>query len=184
MMPHGSFPGWAKVGTAVLDATVLGIACLITYLLVTRALSRVYFISKDDDLLGGMWAVVATIFVVRESYRQSVAAATSRMAATLVSFLICLIYLVFLPFHVWALPVLIGASALIVTLIGRPEDAVTAAITTTVVMVVAAVTPQHAWQQPILRFADTVIGVAVGIAAVWISLRVIRPRITVRTPGS
>jgi uncharacterized membrane protein YccC len=184
MMPHGSFPGWAKVGAAVLDATVLGIACLITYLLVTRALSRVYFISKDDDLLGGMWAVVATIFVVRESYRQSVAAATSRMAATLVSFLICLIYLVFLPFHVWALPVLIGASALIVTLIGRPEDAVTAAITTTVVLVVAAVTPQHAWQQPILRFADTVIGVAVGIAAVWISLRVIRPRITVRTPGS
>jgi len=178
MMPHGSFPGWAKVGTAVLDATVLGIACLITYLLVTRALSRVYSISKDDDLLGGMWAVVATIFVLRESYRQSVAAATSRMSATLVSFLVCLIYLVFLPFHVWALPVLIGASALIVTLIGRPEDAVTAAITTTVVLVVAAVTPHHAWQQPILRFADTVIGVAVGIAAVWISLRVIRPRIT------
>ena len=156
----------------------MGIACLITYLLVTHALSRVYSISKDDDLLGGMWAVIATIFVMRESYRQSAAAATSRMAATLVSFLICLIYLVFLPFHVWALPVLIGASALIVTLIGRPEDAVTAAITTTVVLVVAAVTPQHAWQQPILRFADTVIGVAVGIAAVWISLRVIRPRIT------
>jgi len=57
----------------------------------------------------------------------------------------------------------------------RPQDAITAAITTAVVMVVAAVSPQHAWQQPILRFAGTVIGVAVGIAA-WIGLRVIDPR--------
>ena len=68
-------------------------------------------------------------------------------------------------------------SDLAVTLIGRPEDAITAAITTTVVMVVAAVSPHHAWQQPILRFADTVIGVAVGIAAAWIGLRMIRPRL-------
>jgi Fusaric acid resistance protein-like len=167
MLPHPAFPGWAKVGSAVLDATVLAIACLITYLLVTRALSRLYFISKDDDLLGGMWAVIATIFVMRDSYRHSVAAAASRTAATLVSFLICLIYLLFLPFHSWALVVLIGASALIVTLIGRPEDAVTAAITTAVVIVLAAVSPQHAWQQPILRFADTVVGVTVGVAAAW-----------------
>ena len=83
--------------------------------------------------------------------------------------------------HPWALAVLIGASALAATLIGRPGDAVTAAITTTVVLVVAAVSPQHAWQQPILRFADTVIGVAVGVAAAWAGLRVTRP---VRPPRS
>ena len=39
-------------------------------------------------------------------------------------------------------------------------------------MVVAAVSPHDAWQQPILRFADTVI----GVAAAWVGLRVIRPR--------
>ena len=87
------------------------------------------------------------------------AAALSRMAATSVSFVLCLIYLALLPFHPWALALLVGVSALVVTLIGRPGDAVTAGITTAVVMVVAAVSPQHAWQQPILRFADTVIGV-------------------------
>ena len=33
---------------------------------------------------------------------------------------------------------------------------------------------QHdAWQQPILRLADTAIGVAVGIAAAWTGLRFI-----------
>jgi uncharacterized membrane protein YccC len=175
MMSHRLFPGWVKVKSAVLGATVLAIACLITYLLVTRVLSRLYSISKDSDVLGGMWAVIATIFVIRDGYRQSVAAAASRMAATLVSFLVCLIYLLSFPFYSWALAVLIGASALVVTLIGRPEDAITAAVTTTVVMVVAALSPQRAWQQPILRLADTVVGVAVGIAAVWISQRVIRP---------
>ncbi|MDB5308896.1 MAG: Fusaric acid resistance protein-like [Gemmataceae bacterium] len=35
-------------------------------------------------------------------------------------------------------------------------------------MVVAAMSPDNAWQQPILRVVDTVVGVAVGVAAVWI----------------
>jgi hypothetical protein len=82
-----------------------------------------------------------------------------------VSFVLCLIYLAFLPFHAWALAVLVGLSALTVMLLGRPGDAVTAGITTAVIMVVAAVSPQHAWEQPILRLADTVIGVAVGALA-------------------
>jgi hypothetical protein len=38
-----------------------------------------------------------------------VAAAVSRMTATFVSFVFCLIYLAFLPFHAWALAVLVGA---------------------------------------------------------------------------
>jgi uncharacterized membrane protein YccC len=174
-MPHLILPDWAKAKSALVDATVLALACVITYLLAARALSHLWSISEDSELLGGMWAVIATIFVIRDGYRQSVAAAASRMAATLVSFLVCLIYLLFLPFHPWALAVLIGASALIVRVIGRPEDAITAAITTTVVIVVAAVSPQHAWQEPILRLIDTLVGVAVGIGAVWISQRVVRP---------
>lgn len=41
--------------------------------------------------------------------------------------------------------------------------------TTAVVMVVAGISPQHAWRQPILRLFDTLIGIAAGIAAVWIA---------------
>jgi hypothetical protein len=44
-------------------------------------------------------------------------------------------------------------------------------------MVVAELSPHDAWQQPILRLADTAIGVAVGAAAAWIGLRVIHRRI-------
>ncbi len=171
------FPGRAEALSGVADSGVLAIACLITYWLTTHLLSRIDTVSRDDDLLGGMWAVIATVFVLRDSYTQSVSAAVSRMMATLVSFVLCFVYLLFLPFHVWALAVLVGLSALAVTLAGRPGDAITAGITTAVILVVAAVSPRDDWQQPILRLADTVIGVAVGVAAAWLALRVIRPRL-------
>jgi uncharacterized membrane protein YccC len=58
----------------------------------------------------------------------------------------------------------------------RPGDAATAAIATAVVLVASAVSPRHAWQQPILRLADTIIGVAVGVAAAWLELRLASPR--------
>ena len=167
----GGRPSWPQpreARTAVVECVVLAVACLITYWLARNLLSRVYSVSRDDDLLGGLWAVLATIFVLRDSFGKSVAAAVSRMSATFVSFVLCLIYLAFLPFHAWALAVLVGASALAVMLLGRPEDAVTAGITTAVIMVVAAVSPQHAWEQPILRLADTIVGVAVGAIAAWV----------------
>jgi hypothetical protein len=63
-------------------------------------------------------------------------------------------------------------APLSVTLIGRPGDAVTAAITTGFVMVVMAaeLSTYGAWQQPILRLTDT----AIGVAAAWTGLRFIR----------
>jgi uncharacterized membrane protein YccC len=169
-----SWPQPREAHSAVVECVVLAVACLITYWLATHLLSRVRSVGRDDDLLGGMWAVLATIFVLRDSFGKSVAAAISRMAATSVSFVLCLIYLAFLPFHAWALALLVGASALAVMLLGRPGDAVTAGITTAVIMVVAAVSPQHAWQQPVLRLVDTVVGVAVGAMAAWAGMQVKR----------
>jgi len=90
MRPSGR-PSWPQARTAVVECVVLAVACLITYWLARTLLSRVYSVSRDDDLLGGMWAVLATIFVLRDSFGKSVAAAVSRMAATLVSFVLCLI---------------------------------------------------------------------------------------------
>jgi len=170
-------PDWAQARTAIVESATLAIACLVTYLLVTKLLSRVHSVSAADDMLGGLWAVIATAFVMRSGYHESQTAAVSRTVATFLSFVFCLIYLALAPFHIWALPLLIGVSALTATLIGRPGDAVTAAITTTVVLIVAAISPHDAWQQPILRFADTVVGAAVGLAAAWLDHGVIRPRL-------
>jgi uncharacterized membrane protein YccC len=177
-----ALPPRAEVRAAVADSFLLAVACLISYWLTTRVLSLVYSVGKDDDALGGMWSVIATVFLFRDSYDKSLAAAVSRMAATLVSFVLCLAYLAFLPFHPWGLALLVGLSVLVTALIGRPGDEITAGITTTVVLVVASLSPHDAWRQPILRLADTAIGVAVGLVAAWLGLRAVRP--LVRPPES
>ncbi len=156
-------PATRQTGGLVVRGAVLAISCVISFWLITHILPAVYSISKDDDLLGGMWAVAATIFVYRYSHAESVRAALSRMAATFVSFALCLIYLSILPFHVWGMATLIGIAAIVLTLLGRPDDTITTGITIAVVMVVAALSPHGAWRQPILRLVDTALGVAVGV---------------------
>ena len=49
--------------------------------------------------------------------------------------------------------ILVGLSVLDTALIGRPEDEITAGITTAVVMVVAKLSPHDAWRQsiPLIR---------------------------------
>ncbi len=160
-----------SMSQAVGPGCALAISCFVSYAVITHILTRA-FVSRGDDLLGGMWAVAATIFVYRESYQQSVRAALSRMAATLLSFVLCLIYLLLFPFSPWGMAALIGIGAIILTLLGRSEDIITTGITTAVVMVVAGISPRHAWQQPILRLVDTAVGIGVGIAAAWISLSI------------
>jgi uncharacterized membrane protein YgaE (UPF0421/DUF939 family) len=144
---------------------------VISYSLITHMLAHMFSVSRDDDLLGGMWAVVATIFVYRHSYQQSVRAALSRVAATSLSFILCFIYLLLFPFNVWGMATLIGIGAVAMSLLDRPEDVITTGITTAVVMVVAAISPDHVWKQPILRVLDTTVGVGVGVVGAWMSLK-------------
>jgi uncharacterized membrane protein YccC len=158
-------------GNAVLHAIALSILCVISYWLITHLLAHVFPVSRDDDLLGGMWAVVATVFVYRYSYEQSTGAALSRMAATSLSFALCFIYLLFFPSEVWGMAALIGIGAVAMSVLDRPDDIITTGITTAVVMVVAAISPDQAWKQPILRLFDTLVGVVVGVAGGLIGLK-------------
>ena len=180
--PVPALPPQAEIRAAAADSVLLAAACLVSYWLTSGVLSLVYSVSADDDALGRLWAVIATIFVFRDSYDKSMAAAVSRMAATLVSFTLCLAYLAFLPFHPWGLVILVGLSVLVTAVIGRPEDEIVAGITTTVIMVAAELSPHDAWRQPILRLADTAIGVAVGVIAAWLGLRAVRPLIRPSSP--
>jgi uncharacterized membrane protein YccC len=143
--------------------------------LAVHGLARLHSVSRADDVLGGIWAVIATVFVYRTSYDGSASAALDRMAATLLSFFLCLIYLLVLPVDPVGLAAMIGLSALAAMLLSRPQDAVTAGITTAIVLGVASLSPQHVWQQPILRLADTALGTGVGLATAWIALRLTAP---------
>jgi Fusaric acid resistance protein-like len=162
--------GRQRLVWATASGTGLALAALVSYELTTRILTSAIS-SRDDQLLGGMWSVVATVFVCRESYKETLSAARSRTAATLLSFMVCLGYLLFWPFSSWGMAVLIAIGAIILITIHRPGDVITTSITTAVVMVVAGISPQLAWRQPILRLLDTLIGIAVGFTAVWIGRR-------------
>jgi hypothetical protein len=169
-----------QTGEVVARGAMLAISCVISYWLITHILAGTYSISRDDDLLGGMWAVAATIFVYRYGHGESAHAALSRMAATSVSFALCLLYLLIFPFHVWGMAALIGIGAIIVAIMGRPDDTITTGITIAVVMVVAELSPHNAWRQPILRLVDTAVGVVVGICGPWLGANVMR---VINPPG-
>ena len=177
-MPRPASATWAtsQRDQAVLHSVALAIASLVTYWLTVHGLARIHSVSRADDVLGGIWAVIATVFVYRTSYDGSATAALGRMAATLLSFFLCLIYLLVLPVSPVGLAVMIGLSALAATLVGRPQDAVTASITTAIVLGVASLSPHDVWQEPILRLVDTALGTAVGLGTAWIALSLTAPR--------
>lgn len=165
-----------NTGYVVVRAVMLAISSVVSFWLITHILVTLYSVSRADDLLGGMWAVVATIFVYRYGQAANLGAALSRLVATLVSFALCLAYLLVFPFHVWGMAVLIALGAIGVAMMNRPDDIITTSITTTVVMVVAAIDPHGAWRQPILRSIDTAVGLVVGLAAGWLCGPILAPR--------
>jgi uncharacterized membrane protein YgaE (UPF0421/DUF939 family) len=148
-------------------AVDMAVACLITYWVLTNLLSRL--VDVPNDLLGGMWGVVATVFVFRDTRAHSLPSGIARMIATCVSFALCFLYLWFFAFTPVGMAALIGIGTVTMMLLGRRDDIVITGITTAVVMVAAAIGPQDAWMQPVLRLVDTVVGITVGVACKWIA---------------
>jgi uncharacterized membrane protein YgaE (UPF0421/DUF939 family) len=152
----------------VIYVIALTIASLIAYVLTYYILEP--FVSRPNDMLGGMWATIATVFVLKDSRDLSVRAGIVRFIATCVSFVLTFVYLLLLPFNPVGMAVVIGLGTIVVLLLCRREDVVTTAITTAVLMVVAGLGPASlAWTIPPLRLLDTVIGIIVGVGGWWIA---------------
>jgi uncharacterized membrane protein YgaE (UPF0421/DUF939 family) len=143
-------------------ALALAAACLVTWLISEYAFYRVF--DSKLQLLGSMWAVIATIFVLKESRVDSIRAGVIRIAATVSSVVICWLYFLLLPFNPIAMAMLIALGYLVANAVGRPEDAITTGITIAVVMVVGGLDPATASLEPWLRLGDTLIGAAVAVA--------------------
>ncbi|NEU95252.1 FUSC family protein [Bradyrhizobium uaiense] len=156
----------------------MAIAALLSYWAMTAGLTRL--VDTPTDLLGGMWAAVSAIFVFREKELDSVSAGIARLAATGVSFALCLPYLWFFPATPLGIAVLVAIGAVIMILLHRRGDIITTGITTVVVMVVAAIDPHDSWRQPLLRLADTVVGISIGVACQWIGFHLLQKVMTAR----
>jgi hypothetical protein len=114
----------------------MALACLISHRISTYVLS--WLVNEPSDLLGGMWAVIATVFVFRDT-RPQLVCRIARLSATL--FALCLAYLWIFPFTSVGMAALIGIGTLVMVLLGRRDYIVTTGITTAVVMVVAGMSP-------------------------------------------
>lgn len=147
-------------------AVDMAIACLITYWIMTSVLSR--FVGENPGPVGVLWAVISTAFVYRDTRAHSLSAGITRIIATCVSFVLCLCYLLLFPFTPFGMTLLLVIGTLVVMSLGRRDEIGLTAITTIVIMVVAAIQPHDAWHQPLLRLMDSAIGIAVGVACKWI----------------
>ena len=75
----------------ILHSLDIAIACAISYTITTELLVRL--VDEPTKLLGALFAVIATVFVFRESRASSLSAGLERPIATCVSFAVCLPYL-------------------------------------------------------------------------------------------
>lgn len=148
-------------------AVLLAAACLLTWWISSQHFYGA--VNADSAILGSMWAVIATIFVLRESHSKSLSAGLVRVVTTVCSAILCLLYFLAFSFSPIGLALLIAVGYLVANALDRPDDAVPTGITITVVMVVGALNPEKAWLEPLLRLADTLIGSAVAIAAALIA---------------
>jgi len=118
---HGKLTAWD-----VVYSLNMAIACLITYWIMTYLLYG--FVDQASKFLGGMWAVVAVIFVFRDTRAHALSAGIIRLIATCVSFALCLPYLLLFPFTPVGLAILLGIGTLVMALLRRHDDIVTTGI--------------------------------------------------------
>jgi uncharacterized membrane protein YccC len=129
-----------------------------------------------DAEIAGMWSVVAAAFVLSDQVRTSGHSFAGRLAATLVSSVLCFAYLLLLPFSAWGIALVVGVGVIVLAALGLQAETVTTSITSAVVLVVAGIDgPERGWEDPLIRVAATVIGGVVGIGAAWCVSR-LRPR--------
>jgi fusaric acid resistance family protein len=151
------------------SAVALALACLASFSLARYASAHIHSLSRGDDLIAGLWAVIATAFVFRTTENESVTAAKTRLAATAMSFALCFAYLLILPFHAWGMAVLIAVGAFVLISLGQAGDVGVAAITTAAVTVIAAISSHSAWQQPLIGAVATTAGISIGLLASWLA---------------
>jgi uncharacterized membrane protein YccC len=150
---------WSDLTAYFVGLVAVVAACYAAISLVLGPLS----VTVADLGLGRMWSVVAGVFVFHLASTETRRQGVVRISATLVSVLVCLGYLALAPTTWWGLSVVVAVSAAVPLVYGRRSDAVTAAITSTVILQVAATTHDVRTVIPLLRLLDTVVGTVVGL---------------------
>ena len=157
----------ARVGVRTLaDALLLGVGVLAAWYAVVPVTGVLLGPGDADAQIAGMWAVVAVAFVFSDRVRSSEHSFTGRMAATVVSSVLCSGYLLVLPVTPFGTALVVAVGVVVLAALGLARETVTTSITTAVVLVVAGLDgADRGWEDPILRIGATLVGGIVGLAA-------------------
>jgi uncharacterized membrane protein YccC len=146
-------------------AAGMGVACLVTYWVMVLLLPGLTGTSSAPVAI--IWAVISAAFVYKDTRSHSMLAGISRLIGTLISVVLCLAFLaLFRPSPV-GMAILIAIGTIATIWLDRSGEIGVTATTTAVVLVVLTSDPQKAWQQPLLRLLDTVVGIIVGVVCKW-----------------
>lgn len=120
--------------------------------------------------LGAMLACTSVVVVLQsQSYRESLHAGWMRVLGTLLGALIAYIYLSIWPFSIAGMLVSVFVLEMLCMLLGIYKNDRIATITLLIILLVSQMTPHISpAENCLLRFFESVVGVGVGIALVWL----------------
>jgi uncharacterized membrane protein YgaE (UPF0421/DUF939 family) len=115
--------------------------------------------------LGGLWALISGLVVLRETDRETWSSAGLRVIGTLVGAVISSITLLLFPFCPLAMALAIGVTVLLCQFMGIPDHARLAALTVGVIMVISSLHPDiNPVLNALFRFMESLIGTVVAVA--------------------
>jgi len=154
----------APLSTAIQFALVASLSFSLALLL-----SSILPDSSDTVMIGAMWAMISAIIVTQETRSATISMGGLRVMGSFIGAVFSALYLIFFPFSIVGMGILIGIVVFTCVLLGMPGYLRLAALTAGIVLVVSAQNPDiPPFVNAAHRFLEVIIGSSVAIAAAWV----------------
>ena len=150
----------------MMQAIGKSIAVLLAYLVGMYVTGRFH---NSSNYLGAILACTSAIVVFQgQGVRDSFYKGWLRVLGTFIGAVVAYIYLEIFDFSIWGLTATVFVLAILCMLFRIPDNGRMATITLAIIMIVSKESPK---MQPrlngTLRFVESAVGVAIGVATIW-----------------
>lgn len=118
-----------------------------TFIVVAIAFQAGHFLTtyvyEESALFASMWSMVSGILVLQDDWSGTKSAGFQRVLGATIGASTCALYMHFLPVDVYGLAICAAVATMIAIVCRAPDSGRGAAVTVVIVMIVAAVNPQH-----------------------------------------
>lgn len=166
--PGGAKGFFHRVAGPVSSAILFALVSAVSFAL---AFAITGYVPEDTatQMIGAMWAMISAIVVMQDTRSATISTASLRILGSLIGAVFSAIYLLFFPFSIVGMGVLIGIVVLTCELLHLPGHLRLAGLTAGIVMVISVVNPDiPSVVNAATRFLEVIIGSSVAVAAAWI----------------